>query len=191
MQSVVRMRRRWLATSALALALAIATESGMAAGSGAGSQPDAAVKAAFLYNFAKFAEWTALPPAASIIACIIGDDEVAAALVEIVRGQTIGGHTLSVWRPEAANAWHTCHLLFIPAAEIRKGAARLGVLKTTPVLTVSDRKGFAESDGIIELYVEGGQVRFAINVDALERSGVRLSARLLGLAKIIRGGHVQ
>jgi hypothetical protein len=81
--------------------------------------------------------------------------------------------------------------VFIPDAETRRGAERLGSLKTLPVLTVSDRKGFAESGGIIELYVDGGRVRFAINVDAVERSGLRLSSRLLGLAKVIRDPHVQ
>ena len=64
-------------------------------------------------------------------------------------------------------------------------------IRTLPVLTVSDGKGFAQAGGIIELYVEGGRMRFAINVDATARSGLRLSSRLLGLAKVIRDGHVQ
>jgi len=191
MEGVLRRRRQWPATAGLALALASANVSGIAAGAGTGSQQDAAVKAAFLFNFAKFAEWTAILPAAPIIACVIGDDEIAAALVVIVRGQTVAGHPIHVWRPEEANSWRTCHLLFVPAAEFRRGAERLGMLKMLPVLTVSDRKGFAQSEGIIELYVEEERVRFAINVDALERSGVRLSSRLLGLAKIIRDRHDQ
>jgi hypothetical protein len=64
-------------------------------------------------------------------------------------------------------------------------------IKTLPVLSVSDGKGFSQSGGIIELYVEGGRMRFAINVDAAERSGLHLSSRLLGLAKVMRSGHVQ
>jgi hypothetical protein len=49
----------------------------------------------------------------------------------------------------------------------------------------------ANLTGIIELYVEGGRMRFAINVDAVERSGLCISSRLLGLAKVIRNDHVQ
>jgi hypothetical protein len=56
------------------------------------------------------------------------------------------------------------------------------------VLTVGDGRGFAQAGGIIELYVEAARIRFAINVDAAERSGVRLSSRLLGLAKVVRDG---
>ncbi len=72
-----------------------------------------------------------------------------------------------------------------------RSAGGLAEIKTLPVLTVSDGKGFSLAGGIIELYVEGGRMRFAINVDAAERSGLRLSSRLLGLAKIVRNGHVQ
>jgi hypothetical protein len=65
----------------------------------------------------------------------------------------------------------------------------LGSIKTLPVLTVSDGERFSEAGGIIELYIDGGRIRFAINVDAAERSGLRLSSRLLGLAKIMRDRH--
>ena len=54
---------------------------------------------------------------------------------------------------------------------------------------VSDGKGFSEASSIIELYVEGARMRFAINMDAAERSGLHLSSRLLGLAKVIRNGR--
>ena len=148
------------------------------------------MKAAFLYNFAKFAEWTALPPGAPIVVCVVGDDEVAAALVAIVRGQTIGGRTVDTWRPVEVKTWRSCHVLYTTAAENRAGGGVSG-LRTLPVLTVSDSKGFAQSGGIIELYVEDERLRFAINVDALERSGLRLSSRLLGLAKIVHDGHDQ
>jgi hypothetical protein len=59
------------------------------------------------------------------------------------------------------------------------------------VLTISDGKGFAEAGGMIELYVEEGRMRFAINMGATERSGLHLSSRLLRLAKVIRKDHVE
>ena len=59
------------------------------------------------------------------------------------------------------------------------------------VLTVSDGKGFAQTGGIIELFIEDGRMRFAINLDAMEQTGVRLSSRLLGLAKVVRNPHDQ
>ena len=82
-------------------------------------------------------------------------------------------------------------LLFIADGETPRFAGGLGGIKGLPVLTVSDGKGFVEAGGIIELYLEGGRMRFAINVDTAERAGLRLSSRLLRLARVVREGHAQ
>ena len=152
---------------------------------------EVAVKAALLFNFAKFAEWPALASGAPIIACIVGDDGIATALVGTVRAQQISGHPVEVRRSQDSGAWRVCQLLFIADAETRSSDSGVGGIRTLPVLTVSDGKGFSERGGIIELYLEGRRVRFAINVDAAERSGLRLSSRLLGLARVIRDGQIQ
>jgi hypothetical protein len=150
---------------------------------------DVTVKAAFLYNFAKFAEWPALAAGMPIAVCVVGDDRLAAALVETVRGQLLGGHALEVASHQEAAQWRACHLLFIADGEVRRSAAGLESLKSLPVLTISDGKDFAQTAGIIELFVEAGRMRFAINLDSAEGSGLHLSSRLLGLAKIIRSVH--
>ena len=186
-----------LGAAIIALAAMCIAAPGIAAGGtasvpgGAEATQEVAVKAAFLYNFAKFTEWPALASGAPIAICVAGDDGVAAVLVEIVRGQNISGHALEVRVSQDSTTWRVCHLLFIADAEIRRSAIGLGGVAALPVLTVSDGKGFSQEGGIIELYVEGGRMRFAINLDAVERSGLRLSSRLLGLAKVVRSGHVQ
>jgi hypothetical protein len=180
-----------VATTVIALAATVMSATGIAAGSGADVASDVDVKAALIFNFAKFAEWPALPSGFPIVACIVGDDAIAATFANTVRGQNISGHKLDVRRPQESAAWRPCHLLFIADAETRRSAAALSGIKTLPILTVSDGKGFAEANGIIELFVEGGRMRFAINVDAAERAGLHLSSRLLGVAKIVRSAHGQ
>ena len=175
----------------IAVTATVISTSAIAAANGADAAPDVVVKAAFLYNFAKFAEWPALPTSAPIAVCVVGNDGIAAAFAETVSGQSISGHRLEVSRPQDSTAWRHCHLLFIADGETRKSAAGLDGIKMLPVLTVSDDKGFARATGIIEFYAESGRMRFAINVDAAERSGLRLSSRLLGLAKIIRSGNAE
>jgi hypothetical protein len=155
------------------------------AGGPAQRTPDVeTVKAAFLYNFARFTEWPALAETAPIVACIIGDDGIAAAFAEIGRGHTVGGHPLVVAQPHDSTTWHTCHLLFITEAQSKRSTDALAGITTLPILTVSDAKGFAKTSGIIELYPNAGQFRFLINVDAAGRSGLRLSSKLLNLAKV-------
>jgi hypothetical protein len=183
-------RGRGLRAAIIAVITTLIGASAIAADRSLDAAPDA-VKAAFLYNFAKFAEWPALPPAAPILVCVVGNDGVAAALVETVRSQEIAGHALEVWRPLNGGSWRTCNLLFVAEAETRQLAKGLAEIKTLPVLTVGDARGFSQAGGIIELYLEAGKMRFAIDLDAAERSGIRLSSRLLSLAKITRSGHVQ
>ena len=88
-------------------------------------------------------------------------------------------------------ATNTATFLLTPTNRSRYTKNGLRWRDPLPVLTVSDGKGFSLAGGIIELYVEGGRMRFAINLDAADRSGLRLSSRLLGLAKIVRNGHVR
>ena len=185
------MRGRLGVTSLVLAATLLTAAPGIVAGQAIDVAPDTAVKAAFLYNFAKFTVWPALPPAALIAVCVIGDDAIAAALVETVRGQKISGHTLNVLRPRDSATWGTCHVLFLTGADARRSAEALDAIKKLAVLTVSDGEGFARGGGVIELYVEGGRMRFSINVDAAEQSRLRLSSWLLALAKIIRNGGVQ
>ncbi|MCU1382585.1 MAG: hypothetical protein JWL71_1282 [Acidobacteria bacterium] len=158
------------------------------AAAGTDPLPGAAVKAAFLYNFAKFTDWQAVPAGIPLVVCVVGDEDIAAAFAETVRGQLVGGHALDVSKTPGNTRWRTCHVLFIAEEELRRSAAALDDIKALPVLTVSDGKGFAQS-GIIELYLEDGKLRFAINVDAAGRAGVHISSRLLGLARIVRDSH--
>jgi hypothetical protein len=179
--------REWsLLVVSLALLLTPGPAPGVVADSSNQQASDVALKAAIFFNFAKFTEWPALSHDAPLIACVVGDDGIAAAFVEAVRGHKPSERRFDLRRSQDSATWRTCHLLFIAGAEPRRPASGLAGVATLPVLTVSDSKGFALAGGIIELYVEGRQMRFAINVDAAERSGLQLSSRLLGLAKIIR-----
>jgi hypothetical protein len=182
----------WRGIASMALTAALFAAPGRSAPVCATDEASAAaVKAAFLFNFAKFAEWPTLRIGAPIIVCIIGDEEIAAALAGTVRGQNISGHPVDVSRPADTASRRACQLLFIADVAMRRSADGLDDVRTMPVLTVSDRKGFSDAGGIIELFVENERMRFAINTDAADRAGLRLSSRLLRLARIRRNGHVQ
>ncbi len=163
----------------------------IAVGQESRSAPANAITAAFLFNFAKFTEWPVLPPGAPLVFCAVGDENVAGALDETVQGKNISGHAAVVRRPENSAAWKDCHVLFLGSGEAGRAVSDLVAIRTLPVLTVSDSQGFSQAGGIIELYPERGRMRFAINVDAAARSGLRLSSRLLDLAKVVGDGHAQ
>jgi YfiR/HmsC-like len=180
-------KRRIAAALAGALAL-------FAAGAGISRAADAvtpsALKAAFLFNFAKFADWSAVQPSVTLVLCVANDDALGAALGDSVRGQRIETHPIEVRKVKADGSVAACHLLFVPASDARQALAKIGA-GTEALLTVSDAPGFAQSGGLIELFQENGRMRFAVNVDTARRSGIRLSSRLLDLAKIVRTDHGQ
>jgi hypothetical protein len=171
-----------------AYAMAMVTAVGSATALDAQAASASALKAAFLFNFAKFTEWPALAPDAPVRVCVIGDALVAAALADALRGQSIDRHELQAIDLPADGPARSCHVLFVGSGDANRLGAVIGGA-AVPVLTVSDAARFAESGGMVELFVDSGRMKFAINVDAVQRSRIRLSSRLLGLARIVRETH--
>jgi hypothetical protein len=148
----------------------------------------AALKAAFILNFAKFTEWprATFSEGSPLVLCVAGDDAVAEALLEIVSHQDGKDQLVDVRRlSAAAPTSEVCHVFYSGGV----GAARdtlVDGFKTARVLTVSDRKDFCRRGGVVELFVDDGQMRFAINIDTARIQELQLSARLLSLAKVVR-----
>jgi hypothetical protein len=152
-----------------------------------------ALKAAFLLNFARFAEWPGRDAAdlSPLLLCVADDRRTHDALVETVRGQVIGGRPLSVRAIATEAEAGACQLVYVGGWDEAQTNRLLEAVKSTPILTVSQRPRFAARGGVVELFVDHGRMRFAVNVDAARDSGMKLSAQLLKLAKIVRRGDAE
>ena len=149
--------------------------------------PETELKAAFLFSFTKFVEWPAgVARFRQLTICVLGDPPVADALMDAVKGQTIEGREIAVSRVNADAGLVGCHVLYLTALNSARSQQILNALKGSPVLTVSDSDQFAETGGIVGLFVEAGKMRFAINVQAAQRARLRISSRLLSLAKLVK-----
>ncbi len=150
-----------------------------------------ALKAVFLFNFAKFTEWPAdvLKPGAPLLLCVAGDPRVTKSLEEATGGRDIGGHPLTARNVDVEGSVESCHLLYVATLDARRTDELMQRVKGKPVLTVSESGTFAQRGGIANLFVEDGRMRFAVNVDSVERSKLRLSSRLLNLAKIVKDAN--
>ena len=145
--------------------------------------PEYQVKAAFLYNFARFVEW---PP--DVVAgsdafriCIVGDDPFGPHLDDAVQGKTMHDKPVEVVHPEDVDVIR-CHIAFFA----RSGGPALPRLLTAlggrGVLTIGETEEFTRAGGVIAMRVEESKVRFDINVDAAQRAGLHVSSQLLKLA---------
>jgi hypothetical protein len=149
---------------------------------------EAALKAAFLYNFAKFTAWPAdaLPAGAPMNICVMGDGAIAGALKQIIAGRSIDGHDGHVVPIAADGPLRTCHILYVAGDDAHKEADILGSLKGAPVLTVGGTSRFTATGGVARLFVDGGRMRFAVNIDAALRARLHLSSKLLALGLVVK-----
>jgi hypothetical protein len=175
----------------LALASMLAIIASAGANNGTADQGASApeLRAAFMYNFAKFTEWPANvigPPDRPLVFCVSDDQPMADALEQIVKGRAVGGHALSVRRTGVTGDFKSCHLLYASGLDTKRANELIGTLDRTPVLTVGDFERFAQMGGVASFFVEDGKMRFAINVDSAQRAGLRVSSKLLMLARIVK-----
>jgi hypothetical protein len=143
-----------------------------------------ALKAAYIYNFAKFTEWPAAtgPARDTFVLCVVGDVAVGQALVRAVKDRALGGVNLSVSLVTSGDPPPNCRLIYISGVAARQTAQLLGGLRDQPVLTIGDLQGFNDLGGIARFFFHQGQLRFSVNTASAERAHLRISSKLLALA---------
>ena len=148
------------------------------------------VKAAFLVNFAGFVRWPAAVfanAASPFVVCVAGEDPFGAAF-EPFKQNRVAGRSLVVHPIDAAATLPgNCHILFVAGSEAPRLSGILGALGKAPVLTVSDLEDFAVAGGMIRFYLRDEKIRFEINQQAAEVTGLKVDARLLKLSASARG----
>jgi hypothetical protein len=146
------------------------------------------VKAAYVYNFAKFVEWPARDfpsPTAPIALCVLDDPSFASELNRIVKGKAVANHPVSVVPVQTPEQSRNCHVLFINSSHDGQSRHIIEVLRDTNVLTVGETKGFVENGGIINFVLQDDHVQFQVNHKAANDAGLSISSRLLALARVV------
>lgn len=138
------------------------------------------VKAAFIYNFVQYVEWPAdALGSGPLTICVAGHNPFGAALSDTVQGETLGARPIGVrviLEPEPG-----CHVLFVPTGSAT--SAYLRASQMMPILTIGETPDFIPQGGMISFVLEGANVRFVIDQQAAERVGLRVSSRLMRLAR--------
>ena len=160
----------------------------LSARAGAAELGEYEIKSGMLYNFISFIEW---PPevfdkAEAVDLCIAGDISSNRPFFRL-QGKQQKGRRIVVRQVTGPGGTMGCSMLFINRSEGRRLAAYLQAAHTRSILTVGDSDGFAANGGIIGFIEQDGRVRFEINVDAAQRSKIRISSQLLKLARIVAG----
>jgi hypothetical protein len=148
------------------------------------------VKAAYVLNFLKFVEWPGDSNAdihERWIIGIVGENPFGDELTQIITGKTVQGHELGVRQFQPGEDFRVCQVLFISASEKKRLPTILAALNGLSVLTVGDMDHFIESGGTIQFVMEERRVRFAIDISASSRARLKVSSKLLSLARTVTG----
>jgi hypothetical protein len=183
-------RMRWLVGGLAVVLWAVA-----ACGAQAGQADE--LKAAFVLNFLKFAEWPASATAdtnAALVIAAVGDDPLAATLKTVLDGKAVQGRKVEVQIFQNAAEWRSAgrpgQSLFVTPAAQSAWAEMHADVADRPVLTIGESAGFCTEGGMLNLYEQENRIRFEANPSAVEREGLKLRSELLKLATIVktRGG---
>ena len=146
------------------------------------------VKAAYLYNFAKFVEW---PPDAfrsaddPAVICVIGDDRTSAALERAIVGKKANGRRIEAMNPRSANEFRTCNVLFIGFTDKGRIVPILHSIAGSSVLAVGQADMFLSLGGMINLFQKDGTITLEIDPKTTDSAGLKVSSRLLVVARVI------
>jgi hypothetical protein len=150
------------------------------------------VKAAFLFHFVQLVEWPTDEPESPgnpLTLCMLGEDPFRGDLEVTLAGKSVGSRPLRVRHLKPAENFQGCQVLFVGRRDAGRLSRVLVELKAGPILTVGESDGFVEQGGMIGFCLVENKVRFDINVQAAEQAKLRISSRLLLLAKMVIGNH--
>ncbi len=154
------------------------------------AESEASVKAAYLFNFAKLAEWPAAAfdgAKSPLIIGVVGRDPITEELMRLFTRATANGHPLEIRRVSASSAreLRACHIVFVPQSEDADGI--IASVQGSPVLVVGESEGFARRGGALGFVKQGETLKFEANPKAAARNGVTVSSKLLRVAQSVVG----
>jgi hypothetical protein len=149
------------------------------------------VKAAYLFNFAKFIEWPAESfdkADAAMNFCTLGRSPVVDELDASVRGKSVSGHIVTIKHLHRPEEIQGCHLVFLAASAGKQREKLLLAAKGSPILLVAESPGFARAGGTIDFIMENSRLIFEVNINAAGNAHLKISSKLLALARIVSSG---
>ena len=142
---------------------------------------EAKIKAAYIFNLIKYVDWPSLP-ADAVHVCVAGSDPVGALLTEL-NDRMVKERPLKV-QLDLSGDPAGCQVLYISRSEAR-WQQLLSQTRGRNVLTVSDLADFARQGGVVGFYAEAGRIRLEINPAAAQAAQLRISAKLMELARTV------
>jgi len=148
------------------------------------------IKAAFISKFGNYVEWPTSGKTAAQTPFVIGaltDDAGARELAKAAAGRTVDGRPIVVRKLARGDRLDDIAILFVARTNSGALAEMLAALKGRPVLTITESDEAIAAGSMVNFVVVDDRVRFDIGLQAAEQSSLKISGRLLALARKISG----
>ncbi|MDP2136213.1 MAG: YfiR family protein [Candidatus Didemnitutus sp.] len=145
-------------------------------------------KALFIFYFATFVDWPKVPgegETGPLTVGVMGREELVEGLRRVLNNRTVRGRPIVVQPVDADAVAERLDIIFFGRDAPASQGAALTRLAGSPVLTVGETEGFCQRGGMINFYINEGRIFFEINPAATERAKLKLSSRLLSLARLV------
>lgn len=147
------------------------------------------LRARFLMNFVRFAEWPAgtfANPSTPLQVCAMGALDPFDGALQEFRDMKIGERPVAIKSPVAASLAAGCHVLYVPDDELVRLPVARQAIGSTPALVVGESESVLDRGGMIGLRSLDRRLGFAVNLAAARRANIKLSTQMLKLAIEVR-----
>ncbi|TRW95025.1 YfiR family protein [Candidatus Methylobacter oryzae] len=141
------------------------------------------LKAAYLLNFAAYVEWPSPPKPVTV--CVYGNNPFKAATIAALLNAKSGQIDAVFKYPRQLEYLTVCNILFWPQSEQGNFGKATALLNNAPILIVTDVQDGLPQGAMINLITESKHLRFEINIGTVLASKLKISSKLLKLAKIV------
>jgi uncharacterized protein DUF4154 len=154
---------------------------------------EAQIKAAFVYNFLKFVEWPADSferPDDPLVVAIVGDGPLADAPDRLLTMQQVGERPVVVRHVKWDKPLAGVHAIVVTETDVKKLRRVLEAASLGHILSIGEGAAFASTGGVIGLVIEGRKVRFDIDLDVANTTGLKVSSKLLALTRVVHSDKI-
>ena len=148
-------------------------------------EPQDELKAAVVLSFLRYGEWhQSLGENAPLAVCVLGRADFATALQNTLDGKTVAGRSLQVIELRSISETSSCQIVYFATDRVPEIKAALHSSALGHMLTIGETRDFLDWGGAVNLFVLDGHMTFEVSLEALQRTGVTISSRLLRFGQI-------
>jgi YfiR/HmsC-like len=151
----------------------------------AAGEPEDELKAAVVLSFLRYSDWPqTLAGNAPLTIGVVGRQSFADTLRSTLEGKPVKEHRIRIVELKSSDSAAACQVVYFATDKAQDVQDVLGAAGLPHVLTIGESKDFLQWGGAVNLLVVDGRMSFEVNLEALDRSGVNISSRLLRFGQI-------